>query len=256
MNRLDELFAHRDRDVLSIYLTAGYPHLDDTGKVLQHLEAAGVDFVEIGMPFSDPLADGSTIQQTSECALANGMTISRYFEQVSEARSRTSLPFVFMGYLNQVYRLGPEPFVKQCKAAGIDAAIIPDLPMDVYEKEFKPLFEFHQLGMAFLVTPQTSPARMQQAAALSSAFLYVVADNSITGSQSGITDEQIAYFQRIKHAQLKCPTMIGFGISDRTSFATACAHARGAIVGSAFLRAIEHDASSTTVSAFIQTLRN
>jgi len=255
VNRLHARFKAKQGRLLSIYLTAGYPTSADTVPLIQALDQAGVDVLEVGMPFSDPLADGTTIQHTSEQALAGGMTIPKYFEQVKAAREVSDIPMVFMGYLNQVYRMGAEAFCQACKDAGIDAVIVPDLPMEVYQAELADLFAEYGLPMCFLITPQTSEERIRKAAELSGGFLYVVADNSITGSQQGLSNAQHAYFERIQNMDLPGVKLIGFGISDQDSFDTACNYAQGAIVGSAFLRHVAQGTDAAHIRGFIQTLR-
>ena len=238
-NRLTELFRRKDRNILSVYYTAGYPALDDTVRIAEYLERAGADVIEIGMPYSDPLADGPTIQQSGARALANGMTISKLFDQLENIRSTVSLPLILMGYLNPAMQYGLERFCQQCQRVGIDALIIPDLPMQEYLNEYKELFETYGLYNIFLVSPQTSDERIRLIDEHSHGFIYVVSSAGITGAKSGITDEQIAYFERIWAMQLKHPTLIGFGISDHETFRTAGNYAQGAIIGSAFIKKLE-----------------
>ncbi len=237
-HRLTELFRKKN-DILSVYYTAGYPQLDDTVRIAEYLEQAGADVIEIGMPYSDPLADGPTIQQSGAQALANGMTISKLFEQLQDIRSTVSLPLILMGYLNPAMQYGLERFCQQCQRVGVDALIIPDLPMQEYLDEYKELFESYGLYNIFLVSPQTSEERIRLIDAHSHGFIYVVSSASITGAKSGITDEQIAYFERIQTMQLRHPTLIGFGISDQETFRTACNYAQGAIIGSAFIKKLD-----------------
>jgi tryptophan synthase alpha chain len=238
-HRLTELFSKKKNSILSVYFTAGYPRLDNTVRIAEYLEQAGADVIEIGMPYSDPLADGPTIQQSGARALANGMTISKLFEQLQDIRSTVSLPLILMGYLNPAMQYGLDRFCQQCQRVGVDALIIPDLPMQEYLDEYKNLFESYGLFNIFLVSPQTSDERIRLIDEHSHGFIYVVSSASITGAKSGITDEQIAYFERIRAMRLKHPTLIGFGISDRETFQTACAYAQGAIIGSAFIKKLE-----------------
>ena len=238
-NRLTELFRRKDRNILSVYYTAGHPNLDDTVRIAEHLQQAGADVIEIGMPYSDPLADGPTIQQSGARALNNGMSISKLFAQLQHIRSTVSLPLILMGYLNPAMQYGLERFCEQCQRVGIDALIIPDLPMQEYLDEYKALFESYGLSNIFLVSPQTSEERIRLIDEHSHGFIYVVSSASITGAKSGITDEQIAYFERIRAMQLRHPTLIGFGISDHKTFRTACRYAQGAIIGSAFIKRLE-----------------
>jgi len=222
--------------LLSIYFTAGFPNLEDTVPVLRELEAAGADLVEIGLPFSDPLADGPTIQQSSTRALQNGMTTARLFEQLKDVRREVSLPLILMGYFNPVLQYGVEAFCRRCAEVGIDGLILPDLPLDIYEKEYRPLFEKYGLSMIFLISPQTSDARIRQIDAASESFIYMVSSASTTGVQDGFGRAQEAYFERIHAMGLQHPQLVGFGIGDAASFKTATRLAKGAIIGSAFIR--------------------
>lgn len=238
MNRLTQLFRSGTPDLLNVYFTAGYPRLDSTVPIITSLAAAGANLIEIGMPYSDPMADGETIQRSSMRALKNGMTLDLLFEQITEARRQTEIPLVMMGYYNQVMQYGPERFVSAAAKAGVDGLILPDLPLHEYRQDFRQLAEAADLQVSFLITPQTSEARVREIGAVSTGFIYVVSSSSITGKSSGITDAQQAYFARINALDLPQPKLIGFGISDAASFRTACAYADGAIIGSAFIRAL------------------
>ncbi len=238
MNRIDRLFAEKRERILSIYTTAGYPDLDDTVPVIKALEESGADMIELGMPFSDPLADGEVIQQSSQAALANGMNMRLLFEQISELRKEVQLPVILMGYLNPVMQFGFEKFTMKCKEVGIDGLILPDLPLHIYQAEYRHFVEAADLKMIMLITPQTSEERIHMIADASGGFLYMVADSSTTGARDGIKDTQLEYFSRIEKMQLSIPRLIGFGISNSETFNLACKHARGAIIGSAFLRAL------------------
>ena len=237
-NRLTTLFATKKRDILNIYFTAGYPELESTVTIIRSLAEAGADLIEIGMPYSDPMADGETIQQSSMQALQNGMTLKVLFEQIAEARELTQIPLVLMGYFNQVMQYGMERFVEAASAAGVDGLILPDLPAYEYQRDFRELAEAAGLQVSFLITPQTSDARIREIAASSTGFLYVVSSSSITGGSSEISDRQRAYFDRIAALRLDNPKLIGFGISDAATFRTACEYFEGAIIGSAFIRAL------------------
>ncbi len=238
MNRLDQLFANRPSDILNIYFTAGYPALDDTGRIIRALDAAGVDLIEVGMPYSDPLADGPTIQQSGQVALQNGMTLPLLFEQLREVRRHTDIPLVLMGYFNPVMQYGVERFVRDCVDTGIDGLILPDLPLYEYATYYRDMIEAAGLNISFLITPQTSEERIREIDEWTRGFLYMVSNSSITGAKSGITDRQIAYFERIAAMQLQHPRLIGFGISDNETFRTACRYANGAIIGSAYIKAL------------------
>lgn len=238
MNRIDQLFAQKKKNILNIYFTAGFPQLHDTEKIILALDKTGVDIIEIGMPYSDPMADGPTIQESGSRALKNGMTLDVLFDQLATTRQKTQVPLLFMGYLNQMMQYGVDRFLNACQEVGVDGLIIPDLPIDIYEEELKEKMEASGLHVIFLITPQTSEARIRKIDALAKGFIYMVSNASITGAKSGISDTQITYFQRVKDMRLKNPTLIGFGISDHQTFGTACAYAHGAIVGSAFIKSI------------------
>ncbi len=242
---------------MSIYFTAGFPKRDDTEEIILALDEAGVDLIEVGMPYSDPLADGPTIQDSSTKALKNGMELSLLFNQIESVRTRTQMPLILMGYFNQVMQYGEEKFFKKCKEVGIDGLILPDLPLFEYETQYKSLFEELDLGISFLLTPQTTKERIQKIDALSRGFVYVVADSSITGAKNDITSRQIDYFEKIQMMLLKNPTIVGFGISSHESFSTACRYANGAIIGSAFIRMLEkaHDIKND-IQAFISTIKS
>ncbi|MBB4077668.1 tryptophan synthase alpha chain [Lewinella aquimaris] len=238
MNRLARLFAEKKKDVLNIYFTAGYPTLDSTVPIIRSLAEAGADLIEIGMPYSDPMADGETIQHSSSVALSNGMNLNLLVQQIAEARRHTEVPLVLMGYFNQVLQYGMERFVGAVAGAGIDGLILPDLPAYEYERDFRRLAEEADLQVSFLITPQTTDNRIREIARSSTGFLYVVSSSSITGGSSEISDKQRAYFDRIEKLGLDNPKLIGFGISDAATFRTACEYFNGAIIGSAFIRSL------------------
>ncbi len=252
MNRVEHLFAKKRENILNVYFTAGFPVLDSTVDIIKALDQAGVDLIEVGMPYSDPLADGPTIQNSSQVALKNGMTLPLLFEQIKEARALTEVPLIMMGYFNQVMQYGEEAFVKKCVEVGVDALILPDLPLQEYEETYKHLFEQYGLGISFLMTPQTSEERIRKIDELSRGFIYMVSSASITGAKSGISDKQIAYFERTANLKLHNPRLIGFGISDHDTFSTACKYANGAIIGSAFIKALDQNGNiDKTVNTFI-----
>ncbi len=236
MNRIDDLFTRKNGNILSVYFTAGYPLLNDTNTIIGALEKYGADMIEIGMPFSDPMADGPVIQQSNQQALANGMTIKLLFRQLSSIREKVSVPLLLMGYLNPVLQFGFEAFCSQAAAVGIDGLIIPDLPPDEYKKHYKMFVEKTDLRFIMLIAPQTNEARIREIDTDASGFIYAVSASSTTGVKAGFTTEQIAYFSRIATMRLRLPVLIGFGISDSATFQMACKYARGAIVGSAFVK--------------------
>lgn len=237
-NRIDQVFEEKKEGILSVYYTAGFPELNDTVRIAEYLEKAGADFIEIGMPFSDPLADGPTIQQSSLQALQNGMSLKLLFEQLRDVRQSVRIPVILMGYMNPVMQFGVENFCKHCQQVGVDALILPDLPMQEYLNEYKELFESYGLYNIFLITPQTSEARIRLIDEHSHGFIYMVSSASITGARSDISDEQITYFERVKAMELSNPTLIGFGISNHETFSRACSYANGAIIGSAFIKTL------------------
>lgn len=255
MNKLQELFKNKKNDILSIYFTAGYPTLDATGDTIKFLEKSGVDFIEVGMPFSDPMADGPTIQASSEKALANGMNLDVYFSQLKEIKSDVNLPLIAMGYVNQMLRYGDDKFLQACVDGGISGLILPDLPLKIYEEQYKAKFDKYGLVNIFLVTPQTSEERIREIDEISNSFIYLVSSASTTGSKSDISNSQVEYFQRVKNMGLKNPLVIGFGISNNETFTQACKYASGAIIGSAFVKAISEKSDFETISSFIKNIR-
>jgi len=234
MNRINQKLQDTNT-VLSIYFSAGYPNLNDTVQIIQELENNGVDMIEIGLPFSDPLADGPTIQASSTQALYNGMTTQILFEQLANIRKTVSIPLIIMGYFNPMLQYGMENFCKKCTEIGIDGLIIPDLPVDVYANEFKAIFEQYGLINVFLITPQTSEERIRFIDSVSDGFIYMVSSASVTGSQSGFGNTQENYFKRIADMNLRNPQIIGFGINNAETFNQATQFAKGAIIGSAFI---------------------
>lgn len=225
-----------NKKILSIYFTAGYPELEDTVPILEKLQESGVDMVEIGLPFSDPLADGPTIQKSSTKALKNGMTSARLFDQLKDIRKTVHIPLIIMGYFNPVMQYGVERFCAQCAETGIDGLIIPDLPVDIYEEEYKEMFEKYGLANIFLITPQTSDERIRFIDSVSDGFIYMVSSASVTGAKNAFGDVQKQYFERIHRLQLKNPQIIGFGISNSETYQAATQLAQGAIIGSAFIK--------------------
>ncbi|MGM0461597.1 MAG: tryptophan synthase subunit alpha [Fibrobacterota bacterium] len=237
-NRLQKLFERKKEGILNIYVTAGYPHMEDTVEIVQSCAAAGADIVELGMPYSDPLADGETIQESSRRALNNGLRLDDIFNMVRTIRRSCEVPIILMGYVNQLMQYGEQRFIDACTKSGVDGLIIPDMPADIYEAEYKQLFDTAGLGFSFLVTPETSSERIAYLSRLSSAFLYVVSSSAVTGGTGDISSRQIAWFNRVHAAAPDQVKLIGFGISDKESFDTACAYAQGAIIGSAFIRVL------------------
>ena len=238
MHRIDQAFA-QDQKLLSIYFSAGHPQLEDTLPILQQLQDSGVDMIEIGLPFSDPLADGPTIQESATKALRNGMTTEKLFQQLENVREHIHIPLVLMGYFNPMLQYGMEAFCAGCERIGIDGLIIPDLPVDIYQQEYQTLFEKHGLYNMFLITPQTSEERIRYIDKVSKGFTYMVSSASVTGAKNTFGEAQEAYFKRIAAMKLNTPQIVGFGISNAVTYQAATTHARGAIIGSAFIRFLE-----------------
>ena len=235
MNRINQKLEE-DKKLLSIYFTAGYPNINDTVSIIQNLKKSHVDMIEIGLPFSDPLADGPTIQDSSTKALRNGMTSELLFKQLRDIRETVSIPLIIMGYFNPMLQFGVEAFCKKCQEVGVDGLIIPDLPVDVYHKEYKSTFEKYGLINVFLITPQTSDERIRFIDSVSDGFIYMVSSASTTGAKTGFGNVQDEYFDRIAKMNLKNPQIVGFGISNNETFTQATKQAKGAIIGSAFIK--------------------
>lgn len=252
MNRINQKLQE-DKKLLSIYFTAGFPKLNDTVSIIQELEKNNVDMIEIGLPFSDPLADGPIIQESSTIAIENGMTTSLLFEQLKEIRKTVQIPLIIMGYFNPMLQFGMEKFCQKCAEVGIDGLIIPDLPLQIYETEYKAIFEKYNLKNIFLITPQTSLERILQIDAISDSFIYMVSSAAVTGSQSGFGTEQLEYFKRIAKMKLKNQQIIGFGIKDLTTLNQATEFQKGAIIGSAFINFLKKN-PVTNISNFIRRI--
>ncbi len=255
MNRLKHLFETNNEPVLSIYYTAGYPQLDETLEIAEALEKAGIDFLEMGFPYSDPVADGPVIQNSSERALHNGMTLKLLFEQLKELRKRVSIPVLLMGYVNPMLQYGIENFCRDAAAVGVDGVIVPDLPIYEFEELYRGIFEKYGLSNIFLITPQTSEDRIRKIDNLTSGFIYMVSSASTTGKNLSLSDQTEAYFSRVKAMNLKQPLIIGFGISDKPSFQKAAKYARGAIVGSAFVKFLEEPNAKSRIDEFISRIK-
>jgi tryptophan synthase alpha chain len=253
MNRINQKLQE-DKKLLSIYFSAGYPNLNDTVSIIQELEKSGVDMIEIGLPFSDPLADGPTIQASSTQALQNGMTTNLLFQQLATIRETVQIPLLIMGYFNPILQYGVEAFCQKCAEIGIDGVIIPDLPVSIYDENYKTLFEKYGLINVLLITPQTSDERIRYIDSVSNGFIYMVSSASVTGSSSDFGTSEQAYFERIADMNLKNPQVIGFGISNKATFLQATNHAKGAIIGSAFIKYISENPISK-IDKFLSNLR-
>ena len=253
MNRINKAFENK-KEILSIYFTAGFPNLSDTISIIQNLDKSGVDMIEVGLPFSDPLADGPTIQQSSSTALKNGMTTKKLFSQLKDLRKLTNIPIIIMGYFNPIMQYGVESFCKDCESIGIDGLIVPDLPVDIYYNNYKKTFEKYKLLNMFLITPQTSIERVKFIDKISNGFIYIVSSFSITGAVNSFQKEQKEYFERINKMNLKSPLLIGFGISNRETYKDAIKFSQGAIIGSAFIKHLEKKGVNK-ITDFIKKIR-
>ena len=253
MNRIDKIFLKKKK-LISIYFTAGYPNLNDTIPLLKKLQKAGVDIVEIGLPFSDPLADGPTIQESSKIALNNGMTTEKLFNQLKNVRKEIDIPLVIMGYFNPILQYGVKKFCESSNKVGIDGLIIPDLPVDVYHDKYQNTFEKYNLYNMFLITPQTSEKRIKFIDKISKGFIYMVSNSSITGAKGSIKNSQLNYFKKISSLNLKTPQLIGFGISNSETYNDAIIYSKGAIIGSAFIEFIKNEGINN-IKKFIDKIK-
>lgn len=251
---LSEVFANR-RNLLSIYFTAGYPQLDDTAQVIKALDSAGVDMIEVGFPFSDPLADGPVIQESSKVALSNGINTQLIFDQLKSIKGSVQAPLIAMGYLNPVLQFGMERYLQCCVESGIQAVILPDMPVEVYREEYADLFEKYEIPMVFLITPSTSDERIRLIDSISKSFIYMVSTSATTGARTGFSETNLAYFERVKALQLRSPLIIGFGISNSDTFNQACQFANGAIIGSAYIKAIAEGDLAINTEHFIRSIK-
>ena len=255
-NRINELFQRKKENVLSVYFTAGFPQREDTLPILQRLQEAGVDMIELGFPFSDPLADGPVIQQSSQQAIANGMNLTFLFEQLKTLREKVTIPVIMMGYLNPVLQYGEAAFIEKCNEVGIDGVIIPDMPLDYYQSTWKENCRKYNLSTILLITPQTTENRIREIDENANGFIYMVSSNSITGSLTNL-DIQTDYFQRTRNMKLRNPILAGFGIHDKSSFEHASKFSNGAIIGSAFIRHLTISGTSeTSIHQFVQNIRS
>jgi tryptophan synthase alpha chain len=255
-NRLTDLFQTKKRKILSVYYTAGFPKLTDTVPIAVELAKSGADIIEIGIPFSDPVADGPTIQQSNKVALENGMNLKLLLEQARALRAKVGVPIMLMGYLNPVMQFGIPKFLSECKAIGVDGVIIPDLPLFEYEREYALLFEEANLCNTFLISPTTSEDRIRRIDAITKGFIYAVSASSTTGARKEFTEDQLDYFQRIKKMNLTNPILFGFGISDNKTFSAAVEYAGGAIVGSAFISLLkESDNFERDIPNFVKSIK-
>lgn len=247
MNRIEELFKRKNKGILNVYCTAGYPHADSTLGVMRALQSSGADMIELGMPYSDPLADGPVIQASGTRAIQNGMTINKLFSDLENFRKEIHLPVVLMGYMNPALQYGFEEFCKRAAEVGIDGLILPDLPIYEFETEYGEIIKKYGLDFIFLVTPETSEERVKKLDKLSTGFLYAVSSSSTTGKQVGM-ENQSGYFKKLQSMKLNNPVLVGFGVKDKQTFTAACEFTNGAIIGTAYIKALE-DASADNISS-------
>ena len=256
MTRIEKLFKRKRENVLNVYCTAGFPKLESTLEVMQSLQDNGADLIELGMPYSDPLADGEVIQQSGSVALHNGMTIAKLFEQLKQMRAKIQVPVILMGYMNPVIQYGFEKFCSKAAEVGVDGLILPDLPMYEYESEYGEIIKKYSLNLIFLVTPETKEERIKKIDELSSGFLYAVSSSSTTGSNKNINDQE-GYFQKLKDMNLKNPVLVGFGIKDKPTFEAACKYTNGAIIGTAYIKALGNGKDvNTATKEFLETVKS
>ena len=256
MNRISALFSQATEPILNVYTTAGFPHFEDTMTVLNALQKGGVDIIEVGMPYSDPVADGETIQLSNQAALEQGMSVAHLFEQLKDMRKSITVPVLLMGYINPVLQFGVEAFCAKCAEVGVDGLILPDLPMLEYEASYKAIFEKYGLYNILLITPQTNDERIRHIDSVSKGFIYMVSSASTTGAKTGISADQEVYFSRIAAMNLQNPRLIGFGISDHESFMKASKNASGAIIGSAFVKMIAQAKDlQAEIVEFVQSIK-
>lgn len=256
MNRINEVFFRKKKNILNIYFTAGYPNINDTLRIARALQAAGTDIIEIGIPYSDPIADGPTIQDSSQKALNAGMSLKLLMMQLQDLRKHISIPVILMGYINPVLQYGFVEFCQDCKEVGIDGVILPDLPLQEYMEMYQRTFEEYGLYNIFLITPQTSHRRILRINEVSKGFIYMVSSASITGAKQGVSQEQVDYFERIQNMSLSVERLIGFGISNKETFNAVCKYASGAIIGSAFINQLSKDASDEAIISFVGSIVN
>lgn len=251
MNRITNLFETKKAGILSVYFTAGYPQLNDTATILRELEAKGVNMVEVGIPFSDPMADGPVIQEASTVALRNGMSLRLLFQQLKEIRQTVQIPIILMGYLNPIMQYGFEAFCQSCAEVGVDGMIIPDLPYADYIADYKAIADRYDLKMIMLITPETSEERIRLIDAHTSGFIYMVSSAATTGAQQSFNEQKQAYFRRINSMNLRNPRLVGFGISNKATFEATAANSSGAIIGSKFVQLLK---SEPTIAGAVDQL--
>ncbi|WP_185852489.1 tryptophan synthase subunit alpha [Blattabacterium cuenoti] len=255
MNQIHNLFRNKNKDILCIYFTAGFPYLNSTGKIIQILQDLSVDLIEIGIPYSDPLSDGIIIQKSNQSSLKNGMNISLLFDQIEKLKEKIKIPIILMGYYNQFYQFGKNKFLKRCKESGVSGLILPDLPVDIFLHKYQHIFKKYLLSMIFLITPKTDSSRISWLSKISDGFLYIVSSNSTTGSVNAFGKEQISFFKHIKKLSISIPKLIGFGIKDKKTFDLSCKYANGGIIGSSFIQSLDNDKLEESIKKYIKSIR-
>ncbi|WP_185866199.1 tryptophan synthase subunit alpha [Blattabacterium cuenoti] len=255
MNKIHNLFRNKNENILCIYFTAGFPNVDSTVKIIKILQDLPVDLIEIGIPYSDPLADGMIIQKSNQTSLNNGMNVSLLFSQIEQFKEEIKIPIILMGYYNQFYKFGEEKFLKKCNESGISGLILPDLPVDFFVKEYKNLFKKYLLSMIFLITPQTDLSRISLLSRMTDGFLYLVSSNSTTGKfGDSFGEKQISFFKRVKKLSINIPKLIGFGIKDRETFDLSCQYANGGIIGSSFIQSLNENKLEENIKKYIRSI--
>ncbi|AFJ90660.1 tryptophan synthase subunit alpha [Blattabacterium sp. (Blaberus giganteus)] len=255
MNKIHNLFRNKNKDILCIYFTAGFPYVNSTVKIIKILQDLDVDLIEIGIPYSDPLADGMTIQKSNQTSLNNGMNISLLFDQIEKFKEKIKIPIILMGYYNQFYQFGKDKFLKKCQESEISGLILPDLPIDIYLHEYQNIFEKYLLSMIFLVTPKTNLNRISMLSKISDGFLYIVSSISTTGNVNPFGGEQISFFKQIKKLSINIPKLIGFGIRDKKTFDLSCRYANGGIIGSSFIQSLNKNKLEESIIKYIKSIR-
>ncbi|QIK16776.1 tryptophan synthase subunit alpha [Blattabacterium sp. DPU] len=254
MNQIHNLFKNKNKNILCIYFTAGFPYLNSTEEIIKILQDLPVDLIEIGIPYSDPLSDGMIIQKSNQIALSNGMNISLLFDQIEKIKEKIKIPIILMGYYNQFYQFRENKFLKNCKKSGISGLILPDLPVDIFLQKYQNIFKKYFLSMIFLITPKTNSSRISMLSKISDGFLYIVSSSSTTGSSNSFGEEQISFFKRIKKLSLDIPKLIGFGIKDKKTFDLACKYANGGIIGSSFIQSLDKDKLKKSIIKYIKSI--
>ncbi|WP_185861455.1 tryptophan synthase subunit alpha [Blattabacterium cuenoti] len=257
MNQIHNLFKNKNKSILCIYFTAGFPYINSTMEIVKILQNLSVDLIEIGIPYSDPLADGIIIQNSNQISLNNGMNISLLFDQIEKFKNEIKIPIILMGYYNQFYQFGQKKFLKRCKESGVSGLILPDLPIDIYLNKYQNIFHKYSLSMIFLITPKTHSSRILMLSKISDGFLYIVSSVSTTGSMNFFGQEQISFFERIKELSIDTPKLIGFGIKDKKTFDLSCQYANGGIIGSSFIQSLSLDKNKLdqSVTKYIKSIR-